>query len=316
MPELDDVSSQKEFRKRKNAVRLISQGFYGLAEDAACHDGGDQVAIMAIDPGETTGWSIMALSREALAYSQVPILGAPSEGGISFWAHGQIDCGAKTGNAGTSGTRGFGGDDDEEPGVIPVAAGVLERAGRGGRKSSGTSAANRGPIAPTGRAGAVQTGRSGGAVALGVSTAGEAAGVSELMGIYDWAIEKWGIGGVCVLIEDFIPRKQDKKRSFLSPVRITAQLDYCLWLRGVGSWRQSGVDAGVGSNNWSGANDKRLEEWGFYEPRSGKGAGLPHARDADRHAITWLRRCKGSGAGGNKKASLLRAECWPGAFRT
>lgn len=350
MPELFNIGDFKEFRKRSSAIAQISYGApMALGSAPRQFVDGPQVVVFAIDPGETTGWSIMAVSADALSDPEVAILGSPAAGGINFWAHGQVDCGAKTGNAGMSGTRGMG----DVAGVGrggPVAAGVQGRANAGkGRTGPTTPKAGasgcteplggrkRGPSAGV-SGGPGATGLSGGSVDLGVSTDGEAAGVSELMGIYDWVVSEWGQANVCVLIEDFIPRKPDKSRAFLSPPRLTAQIDYALWLRGAGSWRQSSVDAGVGKNNKSGANDKRLVAWGFYNPRvtehlgevidseidpdgmllyeirrvtGGKGAGKEHARDADRHAIIWLRRCKSG-----KKAASLRAECWPGAYRS
>ena len=50
------------------------------------------------------------------------------------------------------------------------------------------------------------------------------------------------------------------------------------------------------------ATDDRLKAWDLYQ-REG---GMEHARDADRHAITFLRRASGS--------KQLRANSWPLMF--
>lgn len=115
----------------------------------------------------------------------------------------------------------------------------------------------------------------------------EAEQVTQIMGIY----EQWP--GACLLIEDFILRKMLMSRELLSPVRITAMLSYACFLGGYAYYLQNGGYA------MSTATDSRLKEWGLYE----RAGGMRHARDADRHAITWLRQCK--------TEAFLRAKCWP-----
>lgn len=122
---------------------------------------------------------------------------------------------------------------------------------------------------------------------LAVNLLGEMEGVTAMLELFDL------FPGACALVEDFIIRRPDKSRSFLSPVRLTGGFDYGLALRGYQSFRQQPSEAK------STATDERLKSWGLYE-RSG---GMNHARDADRHAITWLRKCS------TKKN--LRMACWP-----
>ena len=82
---------------------------------------------------------------------------------------------------------------------------------------------------------------------------------------------------VAVVIEDFVPRKLDQSRHFLSPVRITAKLELLLWQSEKRWWRQMPALA------MSTINDDYLRETLHYQ------AGKPHANDATRHALTYTR---------------------------
>lgn len=110
----------------------------------------------------------------------------------------------------------------------------------------------------------------------GISTTGEAAGVAELVGL----CRSWP--GAAVVIEDFIVRRMDQSRDFLSPVRITAALSQWLWQMDRHYFVQQPAYAKTT------VTDARLKAWGFYS----RAGGENHARDADRHAITFLRKCK------------------------
>lgn len=110
----------------------------------------------------------------------------------------------------------------------------------------------------------------------GISTTGEAAGVAELVGL----CRSWP--GACVVIEDFIVRRMDQSRDFLSPVRITAAISQWLWQQNRHYFVQQPSHAKAT------VTDERLKRWGLYRSEG----GLNHARDADRHAIAFLRKCK------------------------
>lgn len=163
----------------------------------------DDPCVLAIDPGGTTGWSVLMVHRDALVDPEVPVLN-----NILHWGHGQIS-----------------GDENEQ--------------------------------------------------------------ASELLGIVD----AWP--GCCVLIEDFILRVSSGDRDVLSPVRITAKVEFGLYLVGSQAFRQMPSEAK------SIATDERLRNWGLYQ-REG---GLGHARDADRHGISWLRK--------SKQHEWMRRACWP-----
>lgn len=124
----------------------------------------------------------------------------------------------------------------------------------------------------------------------GISTHGEFSGVFDLAKF----IRQWPTAAV--VIEDFQLRQYRKDRELLSPVRITAALGHSLWTTGRDYHIQSPSDA------MNVCTDARLKEWGMYDPYGGMG----HARDADRHAILFLRRAKT-----NKN---LRAIAWPHLF--
>lgn len=197
----------------------------------------DSPVVVAFDPGETTGWSVMKIHPEALVSDDVKILSS-----FEHWSHGQVDCGSREG--------------------VPMVRDIFDGQGRLEYND------------------------------LAVNIGAEMEGIDQMLEIVDvWP-------GACVLIEDFIIRRPDQSRSFLSPVRITAGFDYGLYQRGYQSFRQQPSEA---KNT---ATDDRLKSWGLYE----RAGGLNHARDADRHAITWLRKCS------TKKR--LREACWPHLYGT
>lgn len=121
----------------------------------------------------------------------------------------------------------------------------------------------------------------------GISTHG------EFSGVYDLAkfIRSWPCAAV--VVEDFSLRTFRKDRDLLSPVRITAALGHELWKTGRDYHVQSAGDA---KNVCA---DERLKEWGLYDATD----GMRHARDADRHAILFLRKAKTS--------NRLRQLAWP-----
>lgn len=121
----------------------------------------------------------------------------------------------------------------------------------------------------------------------GISTDG------EFSGVYDLAkfIRGWPCSAV--VIEDFVLRQMRMDRELLSPVRVTAALGYSLWKDGRDYHVQGPADA---KNICS---DSRLKAWGMYDSTG----GLQHARDADRHAILFLRKAKAKAA--------FRERAWP-----
>jgi len=165
----------------------------------------DAPTVFAVDPGGTTGWSVISVHPEALLRPDIPILK-----NIEHWGHGQLT-----------------GPENEQ--------------------------------------------------------------CAEILGL----IDSWP--GCCVLFEDFIVRSAMPGREVLSPVRITAKVQFGLYLAAT----EVPFFTQLPSEAMNVATDKRLKEWGFYQ-REG---GLGHARDADRHALTWLRKAKSKG--------WMRAQCWP-----
>ena len=125
----------------------------------------------------------------------------------------------------------------------------------------------------------------------GLNPEGECAGIARMVQLCD------EYPNAVVVVEDFIVNfnKIDKSRAALSPVRITAKLEQELWQRGRRIFVQS-------TSIKSTMNDERLKELGRYQ----RAGGLNHARDADRHALHWLRRCQTS--------AELRHKSWPWLF--
>lgn len=119
----------------------------------------------------------------------------------------------------------------------------------------------------------------------------EAAGINECVSL----IRSWP--GAAVVLEDFILQYFSADRSLLSPVRINSTIDQWLWWH---DWRKSHKQPPSAKPE---ASDERLKEWGMYDSRG----SLEHARDADRHALIFLRAvCKVG-----QSARRLRAEMWP-----
>lgn len=131
----------------------------------------------------------------------------------------------------------------------------------------------------------------------GISTEGEFSGVYDLVEF----IRAWP--SAAIVVEDFNLRQMRMDRELLSPVRITSAIGYAMWLDGRDYHIQAPADAKRV------CTDDRLKEWRVYDSVG----SLRHARDADRHAILFLRKAK--------QDSRFRAIAWPhlygerGAYR-
>lgn len=134
-----------------------------------------------------------------------------------------------------------------------------------------------------------RVGRSAGA-GFAMDSSPESAAVQEMLDL----VRQWP--GCAVGMEDFIIRQFQTDRDFLAPVRIIAAMDYALWKMGTQAFRQQPSEAKAA------VSDDRLRMWGFYE-REG---GMNHARDADRHNITFMRKMKDP-----NKGHARRKLAWP-----
>jgi len=110
----------------------------------------------------------------------------------------------------------------------------------------------------------------------GISTDGEFAGVYDIAKL----CREWPCAAV--VIEDFQLRQMRRDRELLSPVRIGTAIGYTLWIQGRDYFVQQPADA---KNVCS---DALLKEAKMYDPYG----NLVHARDADRHALLFLRKLK------------------------
>lgn len=178
------------------------------------------IRVVAFDPGGTTGWSIMRLDIEKMFDKT-----ARAHECVTDWYHGEIDCGAMSGNVMNS----------------AIAQGYD----------------------------------------LGQPESGEHAGV--------WLMDRLirsgrGVPGSAVVLEDFILRTATKGRDALSPVRINAALSQIIW-----EAKQVPMPTlQQPSEAKTTVTDERLKLWGFWAP------GSRHARDADRHALTFIRKTRES----------------------
>ncbi len=180
----------------------------------------DSLTVIGLDPGGTTGWSVMRVAYADLINAELQ-----THKIVHSWYHGQVDCGTLRGNAGVSAS---GTGDDE----------------------------------------------------MGISETGEAAGVYVLDNLISWNVP------AAVVVEDFIidRRRLSTGRDFLSPVRVTYRLHQLQWAQRQNTWHIQPV------SDKSTANDERLRRWGFF---TGTHADR-HARDADRHALVFLRKLRGN----------------------
>lgn len=95
-----------------------------------------------------------------------------------------------------------------------------------------------------------------------------------------------------VIIEDFVLRQFRKDSDLLSPVRMIARIENTIeWMERAEPRRDKCIvfkqQPALAKST---ATDARMRDWGLWTP------GKPHANDAVRHAITFLRRAKASGA--------------------
>lgn len=93
--------------------------------------------------------------------------------------------------------------------------------------------------------------------------------------------EGWPADEFVFVLESFSLRMLSMDTNLLAPVRVLDRLVDRLWTAGsrVPVFYQSPSDAKNSVSN------ERLKRWHMYDPSSGE-----HARDADRHAILFLRR--------------------------
>lgn len=114
----------------------------------------------------------------------------------------------------------------------------------------------------------------------GQFTGTEASMVDQMMGLVDaWPEE------TRILCEDFILQQFSMARDLLAPVRISARLEDRLHVATIG---ERTVTYQMPSLAMRTITDEMLKAWGFWNPLKGQ----QHARDAVKHAITWLRRLK------------------------
>lgn len=116
-----------------------------------------------------------------------------------------------------------------------------------------------------------------------------------------------------IVFEDFIVdfKQITQARDALSPVRLTAAFSYGLYATepfGIGPFGAAQQRIWIQNRSLAKTTctDVRLKHWGMHDQSSG-----PHARDATRHAIYFMKGCQGTGM----KAREKRWRAWPHLFQ-
>jgi hypothetical protein len=118
-------------------------------------------------------------------------------------------------------------------------------------------------------------------------SAGEFVGSStDIVDAMAELVEAWG-DSAAVGYEDFIlrPQRFTMGRELLAPVWVSARFEDRMYTLGRSAQL---VKPQAPALAMSTVTDDRLRAWGFWNPLR----GAPHARDAVRHAVTYLRRYK------------------------
>jgi len=123
-------------------------------------------------------------------------------------------------------------------------------------------------------------------------------------------VEAWP--DAAIVLEGFTLRVKRMDDDLLAPVRINAKIEFGLqFWPGLGGQRNNTpVFIQSPSLAMTTATDERLKQWGYYEREGGE----QHARDADRHALTFLRRCKEGKRYKEYGGRCLREVAWPFLF--
>lgn len=121
---------------------------------------------------------------------------------------------------------------------------------------------------------------------------------AEFYGIQDCIslIDSWP--GAFVIMEDFVILQMNKSREFLTSTRINAATEQHLWQHRRNYCYQMPHERVT-------ATDARLKAWGLYDPYGGN--DFRHMRDADRHAIVFLRKASAL----TMKGHEMRVAAWP-----
>jgi hypothetical protein len=142
-------------------------------------------------------------------------------------------------------------------------------------------------------------------------TAGEVTG-SEARQVYELLNMAREWPSAAIVVEDFILRNFQQSRDLLAPVRITAALKWSLWCGlTVGDKTANKVSTfpdrpirpvytQTPEEAKTTCSDERLKSWHLYA------ASSPHARDAKRHALLFMRRTKAKRG--------LRELAWPAVY--
>lgn len=241
-------------------------------------------SVVAVDPGTTTGLLVVSINPRWLKG-----LGAASWEGlgsaVSFKAAYQVGRNPRRFNIDTGRATKIDTPEGLDDQMLPVLAqgqpllDELDEFDGRGRKTQKVYAILRGDQSPL-------IGRGD----LSVVDAGEVLQVRQIAGLLD------NFPDATLVIEDFQLRTQNMDRETLSPTRLRLAIETEEILHGVGRvpFLQQPSDA------MTVATDDRLKRANLYF------AGMPHANDAARHAVRFLRACRAD--------ESLRSQAFPRHF--
>lgn len=240
-------------------------------------------SVVAVDPGTTTGLTVLSLDPRWLK-GLGPATWEGLGSAVRFRAAYQVGRYPKRFDIDRERATKIDSPEGLDEEMLPVIAADQPLMGDGefdgrGRRDQAFYAIMRGDPSPLiGRAD------------MSTVDAGEVLQVRQIAGLLDNFAE------AALVIEDFTLRTQNQDREALSPTRLRLAIQTEEILHGVGRvpWLQQPSEA------MNTATDERLKRSNLYF------RGMPHATDAARHAVTFLRKCRTDEA--------LRAQAFPRHF--
>lgn len=239
-------------------------------------------SVVGVDPGTTTGLVVLSLDPRWIK-GQGPATWEGLGAAVKFKAAYQVGRYPKRFNIDTGRSTKIDKPEGLDTEMLPVLASGQPLMGDGefdgrGRRDQSFYAILRGETGAVGRGDLLTV------------DAGEVLQVRQIAGLLDNFPE------AALVIEDFQLRMFNQDRETLSPSRLRLAIQSEEILHGVGRvpFLQQPSEA------MNTATDGRLARANLYFP------GMPHATDAARHAMTFLRKCRAN--------ESLRAQAFPRHF--
>jgi hypothetical protein len=240
--------------------------------------------VVAVDPGTTTGLTVLSVNLRWLK-GQGPATYEGLGAAVTFKAAYQIGRNPRQFNLDSGRATRLDREGVDES-VMPVLAQGQPFLGDGPAKGLGRNDQEFYGILDG------LPGTDAGRGDLSMVDAGEVLQIRQIAGLL------WNFPGAAIVVEDFQLRMFNQDREVLSPARLRLGIQAEEMLHGSGRvpFLQQPSEALHAST------DERLKRANLYF------AGMPHATDAARHAVTFLRRCRTDEG--------LREQAFPRRFTT